>query len=105
MIKERGHSCNGLHPLWRSAQLSESGLAHLDLSARGKTGESPHSPPVRGSLAESGRPTASGRGRRCQGASPVGGVPIWGIGSGGAHRGGLAVVRQVGGGEAVMVGC
>jgi hypothetical protein len=26
-------------------------------------------------------------------------VPIWGIGSGGAHRGGLAGVKQVGGGE------
>jgi hypothetical protein len=32
------------------------------------------------------------------------GVPIWGIGSGWAHRGGLAAVKQVGGGEPVMVG-
>jgi hypothetical protein len=31
-------------------------------------------------------------------------VPIWGIGSGGAHRGGLTVVKQVGGGEPVTTG-
>jgi hypothetical protein len=31
-------------------------------------------------------------------------VPIWGIGSGGAHRGGLAVRKHVGGGEPVMAG-
>jgi hypothetical protein len=54
----------------------ESGLAHLGLSVRStETGELPHSPPVRGSSAESGRPAASGRGRRCQRASPRGGGP------------------------------
>jgi hypothetical protein len=31
-------------------------------------------------------------------------VPIWGIGSGGAHRGGLVAATQVGGGELVTVG-
>jgi hypothetical protein len=31
-------------------------------------------------------------------------VPIWGIGSGGAHRGGLVAVKQVGGGEPVTAG-
>jgi hypothetical protein len=54
----------------------EIGLAHLGLSARSaKTGELPHSPPARGLPAESGRPMASGRGRRCQGASPGGEGP------------------------------
>jgi hypothetical protein len=32
------------------------------------------------------------------------GVLIWGIGRGGAHRGGLTVVKQVGGGEPTTVG-
>jgi hypothetical protein len=31
-------------------------------------------------------------------------VPIWGIGGGGAHCGGLAAVKQVGGGEPAMAG-
>jgi hypothetical protein len=31
-------------------------------------------------------------------------VPIWGIDSGGAHRGGLTAARQVGGGEPAMAG-
>jgi hypothetical protein len=31
-------------------------------------------------------------------------VPIWGIGSGGAHRGELAVAKQVGGGEPTTAG-
>jgi hypothetical protein len=31
-------------------------------------------------------------------------VPIWGIGSRGAHRGGLVVAKQVGGGESAMAG-
>jgi hypothetical protein len=49
----------------------ESGLAHLGLWPRSaETGEPPILPPTRGSPAESGRPAASGRGRRCQGASP-----------------------------------
>jgi hypothetical protein len=54
----------------------ENGLAHLGLSARYvKTGEFPHSPPGRGLPADSGRPAVSGRGRRCQGASPEGEGP------------------------------
>jgi hypothetical protein len=32
------------------------------------------------------------------------GVPIWGIGSGGAHRGRLTTAKQVGGGEPATVG-
>jgi hypothetical protein len=32
------------------------------------------------------------------------GVSIWGIGSRGAHRGGLTVAKQVGGGEPVTIG-
>jgi hypothetical protein len=31
-------------------------------------------------------------------------IPIWGIGGGGAHCGGLAMVMQVGGGEPTMAG-
>jgi hypothetical protein len=31
-------------------------------------------------------------------------VPIWGIGGGGAHRGGLTAAMQVGGGESAMAG-
>jgi hypothetical protein len=31
-------------------------------------------------------------------------VPIWGIGSRGAHHGGLAAVKQVGGGESMTAG-
>jgi hypothetical protein len=47
------------------------------LLARDETGEPPppNSPLTRGSPAESGRPVASGRGRRCQGASPGGEGP------------------------------
>jgi hypothetical protein len=51
---------------------SKSSLAHLSLSAWDETGSSPHSSPARGSPTESGRPAVSGRGRRCQGASPGG---------------------------------
>jgi hypothetical protein len=104
MIKERGHCCNGLHPLWHSAKPSESGLAHLALSARGEIGESPHSPPACGSSAEFGRPAMRGQGRRCHGGNPGGGVLICGIGSRRVHRGGLAVVKQVSGGEPVTAG-
>jgi hypothetical protein len=44
--------------------------------ARDETGEPPpHSPPARGSPIESDRPAVSGRGRRCQGASPGGEGP------------------------------
>jgi hypothetical protein len=32
------------------------------------------------------------------------GVPIWGIGNGGAHRCGLVAVKQVGGGEPKKTG-
>jgi hypothetical protein len=70
MIKERCHCCNGLHPLWHSGQLSESGLAHLGLSARGETGEWP------------------GGGGARELALEVG-VPIWGVGSGGLTVAGL----------------
>jgi hypothetical protein len=69
-----------------------------------KQGSSTHSPPARGSLAESGRPAASGWVRRRQGASHGGEGPDLGIGSGGAHRGGLAMVKQVGGGEPATAG-
>jgi hypothetical protein len=31
-------------------------------------------------------------------------VPIWGTGGGGAHRGGLAVAKQIGGGEPATAG-
>jgi hypothetical protein len=31
-------------------------------------------------------------------------VPIWGIRSGGAHRGRLAAMKQIGGGEPAMAG-
>jgi hypothetical protein len=56
--------------------VGENGLAHLGLSARlAETGELPRSSPLRGSPAESGRMVASGRGRRCQGASPGGEGP------------------------------
>jgi hypothetical protein len=80
-------------------------LAHLGLSALSvEIGELPHSSLAHGSPAESGRPAASGRGRRCQGASPEVRVPIWGIGGGGAHRGGLAAVKQVISGEPTMAG-
>jgi hypothetical protein len=65
-----------------------------------KQGSSLHSSPAHASPAESGRPAASGRGRRCQGASPGG------EGSNLGHRqwrgspwGGLTAVKQVGGGE------
>jgi hypothetical protein len=54
---------------------------------------------VRGLPADFGRPAVSGQGRRCQGASPRGEGPIWGIGGGGPHRGGLAMVTQVNGGN------
>jgi hypothetical protein len=51
----------------------ENGLAHLGLSARSiETGELPRSPPACGSLVDFGRPIMSGRGRRCQGARPIG---------------------------------
>jgi hypothetical protein len=53
----------------------ESGLAHLGPPARDETGEPPIPPPARDSPAEFDRPAASGRGRRCQGASPGGEVP------------------------------
>jgi hypothetical protein len=52
-----------------------SGLAHLGLPAWDKTGEPPIPSLARGSPAESGRPVASGRGRRCQGANPGGEGP------------------------------
>jgi hypothetical protein len=83
----------------------ESGLAHLALLARDKTREPPpQSSLARGSSAESGRPAVSGRGRRSRELLLEVRVPICGIGSGGAHRGGLAVVKQVGGGEPAMAG-
>jgi hypothetical protein len=54
----------------------ENGLAQLGLSTRSaETGELPRSSPVRGSSAGSGRLAASGRARRCQGASPGGKDP------------------------------
>jgi hypothetical protein len=69
-----------------------------------ETGEPPIPSPAHGSPTESGRPAASGYGRRCQGAGPGGegpdlvhrqqrGSPWWAHGGeAGAHRGGLAVV-------------
>jgi hypothetical protein len=71
----------------------ESSLAQLGLLTWDETGEPPIPPPARGSPAESGRSVVSGRGSRCQGASPEVRVPIWCIGSGGAHRDGLAAVK------------
>jgi hypothetical protein len=59
---------------------------------------------VRGSPADFGRPAASGRGRSCQGASPGGKDPDLGIGCGEAHRGGLATMMQLGGGELARAG-
>jgi hypothetical protein len=54
----------------------KNGLAQLGLSARSaEAGELPRSSPARGSPADSGRPAASDRGRRCQGASPGGKDP------------------------------
>jgi hypothetical protein len=51
----------------------KNGLAQLGLSARSaEAGELPRSSPARGSSADSDRPAASDRGRRCQGASPGG---------------------------------
>jgi hypothetical protein len=69
-----------------------------------KQGSPAHSSPVRGLPVESSRPAASGRVRRCQGASPRGEGPDLGIGSGGAHRGRLAAVKQVASGEPAMAG-
>jgi hypothetical protein len=82
----------------------ESGLAHLGLLAQDETWEPPIPPPARGLSVESGQPAVSGRGRRCLGARHRGGAPIWGIGSGVAHRGGLAVPKQVDDGEPVTAG-
>jgi hypothetical protein len=54
----------------------ENGLAQLGLSACStETGEFPRSSPTHGSPADIGRPAVSGRGRRCQGASPGGKDP------------------------------
>jgi hypothetical protein len=51
------------------------------------------------------RPTGGERpGKSCQGASPGGKDPNLGIGSGEAHRGGLATMMQVGGGEPARAG-
>jgi hypothetical protein len=73
--------------------VDENGLGHLGLSAcSAKTGELLHSPPVHGSPAETGE------------LAPEVRVPIWGIGGGGAHRGGLTVAKQIGGGELAMAG-
>jgi hypothetical protein len=56
--------------------------------ARPKQGSSPHSPPARGSLAESGRPAASGRGRRCPGGEgPDSGHRRWRGSPWGSHGG------------------
>jgi hypothetical protein len=80
----------------------ENSPAHLGLSARSaETGELPHSPLARGL---SGRPAASGQGRRCQGARPGGESPDLGIADGGAHRGGLTVAKQIDGGEPATAG-
>jgi hypothetical protein len=73
----------------------ENGLAHLGLWARSaETGERPHSPPARGSLAGKGG---------AKELTPEVRVPIWAIGGRGAHRGGLAAAKQIGGGEPVTV--
>jgi hypothetical protein len=50
----------------------------MGLSTRDEIGESPHSPPVRGSSTESDRPAVNGHGRRCEGASPRGEGPYLG---------------------------
>jgi hypothetical protein len=76
----------------------------VSLSAWGEIGESPQSPPARGSLAESGPAAVSGRGGGARELALKVGVSNWAIGSGGANRGKLAAVRQVGGGELVMAG-
>jgi hypothetical protein len=55
--------------------VGESGLAHLGLPAQDETWEPPIPPPARGQSAESGQPAMSGRGRRCQVASPRGEGP------------------------------
>jgi hypothetical protein len=44
------------------------------------------------------------RGGGARELAPEVGVPIWGIGNGGAHRGGLVAVKQVGGGEPATTG-
>jgi hypothetical protein len=56
--------------------VGESGLPTWAFWPGAKQG-SPYSPPVRGSQAKSGRPAVSGRGRRCQGASPGSKGPDW----------------------------
>jgi hypothetical protein len=81
----------------------ESGLVHLGLSAlSAETGDPPIPPLARGSPAESGRPVVSGLGRRCQGASPGGEGLDLVRRQRRAHRGRLAVVKQVGGHEPAM---
>jgi hypothetical protein len=77
MRKERGHCCNGLHSLWHLAQPVKAAWPTWDFRPGTKQGSTapPHSPPARGSSTESGRPAASGRGRRWQGASPGGEGP------------------------------
>jgi hypothetical protein len=61
-----------------------------------KHGSSLHSSPAHASPADRRRVAGEGGAREL--ALEVR-VQIWGIGSGGAHRGGLAAVKQVGGGE------
>jgi hypothetical protein len=79
MRKERGHCCNGLHPLWHLAQPVKAAWPTWDFRPGMKLGSTapppPHSPPARGSSIESGWPAESGPGRRCQGASPGGEGP------------------------------
>jgi hypothetical protein len=99
-IKERGHCCNGLHPLWRFAQPVKAAWPTWAFQPGTKQGSPPpHSPPARGSPAKSGRPAVSGRGGGARELALEVRVPTWCIGSRGAHRGGLAAAKQVSGGE------
>jgi hypothetical protein len=75
----------------------------LVLSAWDEIGEPPHSPLARDSSTESGRPAASGRGRRCQGASHEGGGPDLGHRQRRGSPWWLAA-KQVDGGEPATVG-
>jgi hypothetical protein len=79
----------------------ESGLANLGLPARDKTGERPIPPLAHGSPADRRRVAGEGAAREL---APKVRVPIWCIGSRGAHRGRLAVAKQIGDGEPATVG-